>query len=305
MPTSTVAAPSTGAPADGRPAEVVLAAVGVTLRYGSVTALDDVSFTVRAGEVVALVGPNGAGKTSLFNCVSAFSRPGAGTLTFGDLDLTRATKHAVARAGIGRTFQNLSLFPGSTVMENVLVGRHSRMRASLPANLGLWRRSRREDVAHREAVAEVLDLLGLLDLRDTEVGGLPYGTRKRVELARALALEPTLLLLDEPVAGMNPSETAELTEIIRTVRDQRDLAVLVVEHDMAMVMEVADQITVLDFGQVIAQGTPSVIRNDERVREAYLGNSLARDETDTRPDTQPDTRPAPTADAAARLTEEA
>jgi branched-chain amino acid transport system ATP-binding protein len=275
MPSTTAAPAPTGAESDRRPTDVVLEAASVTLRYGSVTALKDVTFTVRSGEVVALVGPNGAGKTSLFNCVSGFSRPSEGSLSFAGLDLGTSTRHAIARAGVGRTFQNLSLFPGATVMENALVGRHSLMRSSVVGNLLRWRHSRTEDVAHREAVAGVLDLLGLFDLRNTEVGGLPYGTRKRVELARALASEPELLLMDEPVAGMNPTETAELSATIARVRAERDLAILVVEHDMAMVMEVADWITVLDFGQVIAQGRPAEIRESEIVREAYLGNPVS------------------------------
>lgn len=283
MPASTTAAPPAVPREHERPSVEVLSARGVTLRYGSVVALKDVSFTVREREVVALVGPNGAGKTSLFNCVSGFSRPAEGELVFGDLDLRRCSRHQVAQAGIARTFQNLSLFPGATVMDNVLVGRHSLMRSSVPGNLLRWRRSRAEDVRHREAVAEVLELLGLADLRATAVGGLPYGTRKRVELARALAAEPRLLLMDEPVAGMNPTETAELTETLARVRRERDLAVLVVEHDMAMVMEVADWITVLDFGQVIAEGRPETVRASAAVREAYLGNSLGHDDAGSGP----------------------
>ena len=274
MPAPTAAAPAMEPRGDVRPARVVLSASRVTLRYGNVVALKDVSFTVREGEVVALVGPNGAGKTSLFNCVSGFSRPAEGELTFGDLDLRRSSKHQVAQAGIARTFQNLSLFPGATVMDNVLVGRHALMTSSIVDDLLRWRRSRREDVAHREAVSGVLELLGLHHLRNTAVGGLPYGTRKRVELGRALAAEPRLLLMDEPVAGMNPTETAELTETLGRIRRERSLAVLVVEHDMAMVMEVADWITVLDFGQVIAEGRPATVRASPAVREAYLGNSI-------------------------------
>ena len=256
-----------------RPTDVVLDVQGVTLRYGSVTALEDVSFTVRRNEVVALVGPNGAGKTSMFNCVSAFSRPTEGSLRYRDMDLTKSKRHTIAAAGVGRMFQNLSLFPGATVMENALVGRHPLMRSSIAANLLLWRRSRREDVEHRQAVGEVLHLLDLFELRNTPVGDLPYGTRKRVELARALASDPTLLLMDEPVAGMNPTETEELTQILARIRRERELSILVVEHDMAMVMEVADWITVLDFGHVIAQGRPAEIQKDARVRAAYLGNT--------------------------------
>ncbi|WP_104106647.1 ABC transporter ATP-binding protein [Nocardioides sp. 616] len=262
-----------GTRAQDRPGDVVLDVDGVTLRYGAVTALEDVSFTVRSGEVVALVGPNGAGKTSMFNCVSAFSRPTEGSLRYRDMDLTTAKRHTIAAAGVGRMFQNLSLFPGATVMENALVGRHPLMRSSIAGNLLLWRRSRREDLEHRQAVAEVLQLLDLFELRNTAVGDLPYGTRKRVELARALASDPTLLLMDEPVAGMNPTETAELTQILARIRAERDLSILVVEHDMAMVMEVADWITVLDFGHVIAEGRPADIQKDARVRAAYLGNS--------------------------------
>jgi branched-chain amino acid transport system ATP-binding protein len=270
--------PPTAAPARlpseaDRPAEAVLTAGSVGLRYGAVTALQDVSFTVRRGEVVALVGPNGAGKTSMFNCISAFTRPTAGTLTYQGLDLTKTSRHAIASAGVGRMFQNLSLFPGATVLENAMVGRHSLMSSSVVGNLFLWRRARREDRQHREAVSEVLELLDLFELRNTPVGALPYGTRKRVELARALASEPSLLLMDEPVAGMNPTETAELTAIVARIRADRDISVLLVEHDMAMVMQVADWITVLDFGQVIAQGRPADIQRDQRVRDAYLGNS--------------------------------
>jgi branched-chain amino acid transport system ATP-binding protein len=272
----------TDSPTLARPNGVVLDLEEVTLRYGSVAALQDVNLQVRRNEVVALVGPNGAGKTSLFNCVSGFVRPSSGSVNFLGTDVTAANRHEIARAGVGRMFQNLSLFDGATVMENVLVGRHHLMRSSIAANLLLWRRSRREDVVHRAAVEEILDLLGIHGLRDSPAGGLPYGTRKRVELARALAMEPSLLLMDEPVAGMNPAETEELGAIIRRVRAERDLSILVVEHDMSMVMSLADWIIVLDFGQVIAQGVPADIRRNTKVREAYLGTSPASSTTTSR-----------------------
>jgi branched-chain amino acid transport system ATP-binding protein len=274
MPPSLAARTSdSGSTASTRPDESVLSIEGVALRYGSVTALKDIDLQIKQGEVVALVGPNGAGKTSLFNCVSGFVRPSTGSVKLRGRDVTSASRHEIARAGVGRMFQNLSLFDGATVMENVLIGRHHLMRSSIAANLLLWRRSRREDLQHRAAVEEVLDLLGIHELRDTPAGDLPYGTRKRIELARALAMEPSLLLMDEPVAGMNPAETEELGMTIRRIRAERQLSILVVEHDMAMVMALADWITVLDFGQVIAQGRPAEIRENARVREAYLGNS--------------------------------
>lgn len=279
MSTTTTPASSPGPPApvtdELRPNEVALLADAVTLKYGEVTALRGVSFTVRSNEVMALVGPNGAGKTSMFNCISAFARPSSGRLEYRGLDLTKATPHDIASFGVARMFQNLSLFPGATVMENVLVGRHRLMRSSVVQNLLMWRRSRREDRLHREAVADVLNLLDLFDLRNVPAGTLSYGTRKRVELARALASEPSLLLMDEPAAGMNPTETAELTEIIARIRANYELSILIVEHDMSMIMKVADWITVLDFGEVIAQGRPEDIQKDQRVRDAYLGSFAA------------------------------
>lgn len=268
-PTGVVTPPGAGA----RPPEIALDVRGVTIRYGSVTALNEVTFSVRDSEMVALVGPNGAGKTTMFNCVSGFTRPSSGSVIYRGRDLAAAKRHEAAAAGIGRMFQNLSLFGGATVMENVLVGRHHLMRSSILDNLLRWRRSRSEDLEHRAAVCEVLDLVGIYGLRDEPVGSLPYGTRKKVELARALSMEPALLLMDEPAAGMNPTETAELSRIVERVREQRDLSILLVEHDMTMVMELADWVTVLNFGNVIAEGEPAVIQNDPAVRDAYLGTA--------------------------------
>lgn len=274
-PSFAVPAPDSATTESVRPEGTVLSIKDLTLRYGSVTALNSVNLDVRENEVVALVGPNGAGKTSLFNCVSGFVRPSSGTIDFRGRELTQSSRHEIARAGVGRMFQNLSLFDGATVLENALIGRHHLMRASIAGNLLLWRRSRREDLEHRAAVEDILDLLGILELRDTPAGELPYGIRKRIELARALAMEPRLLLMDEPVAGMNPAETEELGQVIRRIRAERQLSILLVEHDMSMVMAVADWISVLDFGQVIAQGTPAEIRENARVRDAYLGNATS------------------------------
>jgi len=228
----------------------------VRVEFGGIVALADLSFTIDEGQICALIGPNGAGKTTLFNCVSRLYQPKEGVIEFDRHNLLALPAHRIARTGIARTFQNLALFPALSVVENVTVGAHSRGGSS---------RARRADAL------ELLQRLGLADLADHPAAGLPYGTLKRVEIARALAARPKLLLLDEPAAGLTHSEVDELGDLVRTIRDDFELTVLLVEHHMAMVMSISDKVVVLDFGSQIAEGRPEEIRDDPRVIEAYLG----------------------------------
>jgi branched-chain amino acid transport system ATP-binding protein len=244
----------------------------LTLRFGAVTAFAGVSFDVAPGELFAVIGPNGAGKSSLFNALSRVYDPCDGAVTFDGRDFLRLAPRHLAGTGIARSFQNLGVFPGLTVLENVMVGRHHLMRAgTLRGGLGL---GRREERRHRAAALEALGFVDLRPVADAPVHTLPYGLQKRVELARCLAMEPRVMLLDEPVAGMNAAERAEIAELVTRVHGERELTLLIVEHDMAMVMKVAQRILVLDFGEPIAIGTPAVIQRDERVIRAYLGEEL-------------------------------
>jgi branched-chain amino acid transport system ATP-binding protein len=241
----------------------------LTLRFGAITAFEGVSFDVSSGELFAVIGPNGAGKSSLFNALSRVYEPDAGSVLLDGRDFLRVRRDRLAELGVARSFQNLGVFPHLTALENVLVGRHHLMRTGVVrGGLGL---GSREERRHRGRAMEALEFVGLADHAGIEVQLLPYGHRKRVELARCLAMEPTLMLLDEPVAGMNAGERAEITALVRRLRDERELTVVLVEHDMGMVMEVADRILVLDFGVPIAVGTPAQIQADERVIRAYLG----------------------------------
>jgi len=246
----------------------------LTLRFGAVTAFADVSFDVADGELFAVIGPNGAGKTSLFNVLSRVYQPTAGTVRYRGEDLLRKRRSQVCRAGIARTFQNLGLFHNMSVLDNVLVGRHHLMRTgSILGGLyvGFAQREERE---HRRAAMEVLDFVGIARYAALPVQVLPYGIQKRVELARALAIEPRMLLLDEPVAGMSTAERGEITQLVRRIHSERDLTIILVEHDMGMVMQVAQRVMVLDFGRVIAVGTPAEVQRDANVIRAYLGEEL-------------------------------
>jgi branched-chain amino acid transport system ATP-binding protein len=244
----------------------------LALRFDGLVVLDDVSFAVDAGELFALIGPNGAGKTSVLNCISGLYR-GGGRIHFRGTDISGRAPHRIAQLGVARTFQHGELFPNLTVLENLLAGRHARIRSNPLAEMLFLRSVRREEIRHREAVERILDFVELERYRHAPVGGLPFGIQKIVGFARALALEPALLLLDEPSAGLNRDEREDLARFILRIKHDLGLAIVWIEHDMQMVADLADRIHVLDYGRTLASGTPGSVLNDPRVAVAYLGRA--------------------------------
>ena len=246
---------------------------GVTLRFGGVSALTDVTFAVRPGELFAIIGPNGAGKTSIFNCLNGIYRPQEGRIHLEGDEITGRTPVAIAKRGVARTFQNLGLFSNLTVLENIMLGRHHLMRTGLLTGALWWGPARREELEQRRSCEDIIELLELEPFRYQAVALLPYGVRKRVEVARALAMQPKVLLLDEPAAGMNFEETEDMARYIREINEELHVAMLLVEHDMHFVMDLAHRVMAMDFGRVLAIGTPAEVQRDEAVIDSYLGVS--------------------------------
>jgi branched-chain amino acid transport system ATP-binding protein len=261
-------APSGGEIAAG---DVLLAVEGVSLAFGGVKAVNDVSFDIRKGEIRAIIGPNGAGKTSMLNVINGFYHPQAGRITFKGKTREAMRPHAAAAGGIARTFQNVALFKSMTTLDNVMAGRALKMRKSFFWQLLRFGPALREEVEHRKVAEEIIDFLEIAHIRRIPAGKLPYGLQKRVELGRALAMEPDLLLLDEPMAGMNLEEKEDMSRFILSMNSYYGTTIALIEHDMGVVMDLSDRVVVLDYGRKIADGTPDVVKKNQAVIDAYLG----------------------------------
>ena len=245
----------------------------VTLTFGGLQALSNVSLTIRPGLITPIIGPNGAGKTSLLNCISGFYHPSKGAIRYGDRDLTRSSPHQVSRWGIARAFQNIELFKGLTVLDNLMLARHRELRYSLWHALIYMGKASLVESVNRAYVEEIIDFMELAPYRGRAVGGLSYGVQKRVEVARALTLGPQLLLLDEPMAGMNIEEKEDMVRFVLDIQNERGITVVLIEHDLGVVMDISDHIYVLDFGQMIGSGNPAEVLQNSKVIEAYIGRN--------------------------------
>jgi branched-chain amino acid transport system ATP-binding protein len=251
----------------------------LTISFGGVMAVQDVSLDVNEGEILSVIGPNGAGKTTIFNCISRLYKPDEGQINFAGRDIVKLKAHQISSLGIARTFQNIELFTNMTVIENILLGRHIFRRAGLLSQAIFYGKARREEIDHREKAEEVIDFLDLQAHRNKRIGSLPYGVQKLVELGRALALKPRILLMDEVSSGMNLEETQDLMIWIKDIREDLAITVILVEHDMRLVMEVSDRIVVIDYGRKIAEGLPQEIQSNREVIKAYLGDNHAAAES--------------------------
>jgi branched-chain amino acid transport system ATP-binding protein len=256
--------------------DVILGVENISLRFGGVQALTDISFDVREHEVRAIIGPNGAGKSSMLNCINGVYQPQAGSITLRGQTFSHMNSRQVAELGLARTFQNLALFKGMSVLDNIMTGRNLRMRTNLfqQAVRGFgWGAAEREEAEHREAVERIIDFLEIQAWRKTPVGRLPYGLQKRIDLGRALAMQPQVLLLDEPMAGMNVEEKQEMSRFILDVNDEYGTTIVLIEHDMRVVMDISDRVVVLDYGKKIGDGSPDEVRGNPDVIAAYLGTT--------------------------------
>jgi branched-chain amino acid transport system ATP-binding protein len=253
--------------------DIVLKVENISLGFGGVKALSDISFELRRHEILAIIGPNGAGKSSMLNCINGFYHPQQGRITYKGVTRKAMRPHVAASQGIARTFQNIALFKGMSTLDNIMTGRNLKMRTGLLAQALYWGRAMKEEIAEREKVERIIDFLEIQAIRKTQVGRLPYGLQKRVELGRALAAEPDLLLLDEPMAGMNLEEKEDMCRFILDVNEEFGTTIVLIEHDMGVVMDISDRVVVLDYGRKIADGSPDEVRRNQTVIDAYLGVS--------------------------------